>query len=65
MASKRNLASLKTKVDNLDVDKLKSVPVDLRELTNLVDNDLVKKLCMVNLLSNSMLLYLRLEGEET
>ena len=28
LASKTDLASLKTKVDNLDVDKLKTVPID-------------------------------------
>ena len=39
---------LKTKVDNLDVDKLSTVPVDLSKLTNVVDNDVVKKLSMIN-----------------
>ena len=42
-ASKTNLASLKTEVDKIDVDKLKTVPVDLAKLTNAVKNDLVKK----------------------
>ena len=42
-ASKTNLAALKTEVDKIDVDKLKSAPVDLAKLTNAVENDLVKK----------------------
>ena len=35
-ALKTNLASLKTEVDKLDIDKLKTVPVDLAKLTNAV-----------------------------
>ena len=42
-ASKNNLAALKTEVDKLDTDKLKTTPADLAKLTNAVDNDLVKK----------------------
>ena len=42
-ASKTNLAALKTEVDTIDVDKLKTAPVDLAKLTNAVENDLVKK----------------------
>ena len=42
-ASKTNLAALKTEVDQIDADKLKTVPVDLAKLTNAVENDLVKK----------------------
>ena len=42
-ASKTNLAALKTEVDKIDVDKLKTAPVDLARLTNVVENDLVKK----------------------
>ena len=42
-ASKTNLAALKTEVDKIDVDKLKTTPVDLAKLTNAVENDLVKK----------------------
>ena len=42
-ASKTNLAALKTEVDKIDVDKLKTVPVDLAKSTNAVENDLVKK----------------------
>ena len=42
-ASKTNLAALKTEVDKIDVDKLKTAPVDLAKLTNAVKNDQVKK----------------------
>ena len=40
---KTNLAALKTEVDKIDVDKLKTTPTDLAKLTNVVENDLVKK----------------------
>ena len=36
------MINLKTKVDDLDVGKLKSAPVDLKILSNLVDNEVVK-----------------------
>ena len=42
-ALKSNLASLKTKVDKLDIYKLAPVPVDLSKLSNAVENDVVKK----------------------
>ena len=42
-ALKSNLASLKTDVDKKDADKLKTVPVDLAKLSNVVKNDVVKK----------------------
>ena len=42
-ASKTNLASLKTKVDKLDTDKLAPVPVDLSKLSDVIKNDVVKK----------------------
>ena len=42
-ASKTNLAALKTEVNKIDVDKLKTAPIDLAKLTNAVENDLVKK----------------------
>ena len=40
---KTNLASLKTEVDKLDIDKLVPVPVDLSKLSDVVKNDVVKK----------------------
>ena len=42
-ALKTNLASLKTDVDKLDIDKLVPVPVDLSKLSDVVENDVVKK----------------------
>ena len=42
-ASKTNLVSLKTEVDKLDADKVRTVPVDLAKLTNKVANDLVEE----------------------
>ena len=40
---KTNLASLKTEVDKLDIDKLAPAPVDLSKLSDAVKNDVVKK----------------------
>ena len=42
-ASKTNLAALKTEVDKIDADKLKTLPVDLAKLSNVVKNEVVKK----------------------
>ena len=42
-ATKTNLASLKTEVDKIDTDKLKTVPADLAKLTNAVKHDVVNK----------------------
>ena len=41
-ALKANLASLKTEVDKLDVNKLSSVPIDLSELSDFVKNHFFK-----------------------
>ena len=41
--SKTNLAALKTELDKIDVDKLKTTPTDLAKLSNVVKNDVVKK----------------------
>ena len=43
MSSKTNLASLKTEIDKIDVDKSKTVPVDLAKLSDAVKNHVVKK----------------------
>ena len=43
-ALKSNLVSLKTEVDKLDEDKLVPVPNDLAKLSNVVKNDVVKKI---------------------
>ena len=42
-ALKTNLASLKTEVHKLDIDKLVPVPVDLSKLSDVVKRDVVKK----------------------
>ena len=42
-ALKTNLASLKTEVDKLGIDKLVPVPVDLSKLSDVVKNDVVEK----------------------
>ena len=47
-ALKTNLASLKTEVDKLDIDKLPPVLVDLSKLSDAGKNDVVKKLHMIN-----------------
>ena len=46
-ALKANLANLKTEVDKIDTDKLKTVPDDLVKLSNVVKNDVVKKLIII------------------
>ena len=42
--SKTNLAALKSEVDKIDVDKLKTTPADLAKLSNIDKNDVVKKI---------------------
>ena len=42
-ALKTNLASLKTEINKLDIDKLTPVPVDRSKLSDVVKNDVVKK----------------------
>ena len=42
-ASKTNLSALKTEVDKIDVNKLKTVPDDLAKLSNVVKNEVVKR----------------------
>ena len=42
-ANKTNLAALKTEVDKIDADKLKTTPTDLAKVTNTVEHDVVKK----------------------
>ena len=48
LAAKSDLPSLKEKVDKIDVEKFKNVPIDLSKLSNVVKNEVVKKLCMIN-----------------
>ena len=42
-ASKTNLVPLKSEVDKIDVDKLKTTPTDLAKLSNVFKNVVVKK----------------------
>ena len=42
-ALKTNLTSLKTEFDKLDIEKLAPVPIELRKLSDVVKNDVVKK----------------------
>ena len=46
-APKTNLASLKTEVHKLDIDKLTPVLNELAKLSNVVKNDFVKKLNLI------------------
>ena len=43
LALKSNLSKLKTEVDKIDIDKLKTAPIDLNKLNNVVKNEVVKK----------------------
>ena len=43
LEARPNLAILKAKVDKIDVDKSKTVPVDLSKLSDAVNDDVVKK----------------------
>ena len=43
-ASKTNSAALKTEIEKIDADKLKTTTIDLDRLSNLVKNDVVKKI---------------------
>ena len=43
IAKKDDLANLKPEVDKFDIDELKTTPVDLSILSNVVNNDVVKK----------------------
>ena len=46
-ASETNLAALKSEVDKIDTDKLKTVPADLAKLSNVVKMMLLKKLIII------------------
>ena len=45
-ASKTNLTALKTEVDKIDADKLKTTPADLAKLTNATEHDVVNLMNM-------------------
>ena len=48
LAAESHLVSLKTEVDKIDIGKLMTAPIDLSKLSNVVKNEVVKKLCMIN-----------------
>ena len=50
---KTNLAALKTEVDKIDTDNLKTVPDDLAKLSNVVKNDVAKE-TTYNMLKNKV-----------
>ena len=58
LTSKVYLVSLKTKIHNLDLDKLKTVLADLSKRSDTVDDDVFKK-TEYNKLSKLMLMILR------
>ena len=39
---------MKSKVDKLDIERLETTPVELSKLSNVVKNDVVKKLNIMN-----------------
>lgn len=47
------------KVENLDVEKLRTVPTDVYKLNNVVSNGVAKRLFMLNWSLRAMLLILR------
>ena len=58
-ASKTNLDSVKRELDKIDVDKLKTVLVDLAKLINVVKNNVVKKTEFNNLVRKVIILILK------
>ena len=50
-ALKTNLASLKTEIDKLGIDKLKPLPDDVSKLSNVVTNEVVKETVYYKLLA--------------
>ena len=57
-AVKKNLASLKSEVDQLGIGKLVPVPVDLSKLSDVVKNDVIKKTVYDELVAKVIILIL-------
>ena len=57
---KSNLASLKNEVDKIDAGKLKTVPVDLDKLSNVVKNDVFKNTEYDKLVAEVMVLIIKI-----
>lgn len=49
LAAKLGLATSQAKyeVDKIGIDQEKTLPTDLNKLSNVVDNDVAKKLCLI------------------
>ena len=62
-ASKTTLATLKTEVDKLDIDKLAAGPTDLSKLSNVVKNDVVTK--VNNIDTNDFVLKSKYDTDKT
>ena len=65
LATKADFTSLKMRVNNLDVGKLKTVPADFSKLISVVDDDMMmlsKKLHMINWVPMSMLLTVKYQA---
>ena len=54
----QNLKKIKSEVDKLDIGKILPVPFDLSELSDVIKNDVVRKLCMINQLLKQIILIL-------
>ena len=59
LQKKVELASLKSEIDKIDVDKLETIPTDLNKLNDIVDKNTAKKICLTNYLKNLILIILR------
>ena len=47
LAAKLGLATSQAEVDKIGIDQEKTLPTDLNKLSNVVDNDVAKKLCLI------------------
>ena len=56
LAAKLGLATSQVEVDKIGIDQEKTRPTDLNKLSNVVDNDVAKKLCLIKQLETLMLL---------
>ena len=57
LAVKSDLASLKAEVDKIDVEKLKTVLVDLSKLNNAVNHEIVEKIVHDKLIAKVNVIY--------
>ena len=48
LAAKSDSASLKADIDKINVDKVKTVLADLSKLSHVVNNEVLKKQCIIN-----------------